>query len=317
MTSLPKSTIEQEFALSRALLSQGNHAAAFTHLERAHVLGQARVLTHVRSHWMMLKLELGRRQSLAAMGQAVRIVFAALGSAIGVVPTGNTGGTNVSMFRRMSIDPELLAFMQSERAATIAPRAEPSSARRPTHALAGKVVALVVGMLIGAAFYGFAPELIRTGSDEAPVNFVATSDRLHTSGQPSRAQLLGLKDKGYGLVINLAPPTTIGSIEDEGRLVGSTGISYLNIPTDWHNPSHEDFELFSNVLRQSGSRQVLIHCQINRRASVFTFLYQVIHEGEDADQAYAKVTGLWVPDREWREFARMVLRRNGIAFEPY
>ena len=298
-------------------MAQGNHAAAFTHLERAHVLGQERVQPHVRSHWLMLKLELGRRRPLAALGQAVRIVFAALGSAIGVVPTGNTGGTNVSMFRRMPIDPELVTLMRSERATTVTPREKPSSVRQPIRALAGKVVALVVSMLIGVALYAFVPELIRTRSDEAPVNFVAASERLHTSGQPSRAQLGGLKDKGYGLVINLAPPTTIGSIADEGSLVGSTGISYLSIPVDWHSPGYEDFELFSNVLRQSGSRQVLIHCQINRRASVFTFLYQVVHEGADADRAYAKVTGIWIPDQQWLAFARMALRRNGIEFDPY
>jgi len=29
---------------------------------------------------------------------------------------------------------------------------------------------------------------------------------------------------GYGLVINLAPPTTTGSISDEGMLVARTGI---------------------------------------------------------------------------------------------
>jgi len=56
---------------------------------------------------------------------------------------------------------------------------------------------------------------------------------------------------GYGLVINLAPPTTTGSISDEGMLVRADGISYLNIPVDWHSPRYEDFELFSK--RASGN----------------------------------------------------------------
>jgi hypothetical protein len=30
-----------------------------------------------------------------------------LGSAVGVVPVGNTGGSDVSMFKRMPIEPEL------------------------------------------------------------------------------------------------------------------------------------------------------------------------------------------------------------------
>jgi hypothetical protein len=41
------------------------------------------------------------------LGQIVRIVLGILGSTIGVVPVGNTGGSNVGMFARMPIEPEL------------------------------------------------------------------------------------------------------------------------------------------------------------------------------------------------------------------
>ena len=44
---------------------------------------------------------------MAALGQIVRIVLGMLGSAIGIVPVGNTGGTDVSMFKRMPIEAEL------------------------------------------------------------------------------------------------------------------------------------------------------------------------------------------------------------------
>jgi hypothetical protein len=44
----------------------------------------------------------------------MRILLGALGSAVGSVPTGNTGGSNVSMFRRMPIDPELARIMRDE-----------------------------------------------------------------------------------------------------------------------------------------------------------------------------------------------------------
>ena len=86
---------------------------------------------------------------------------------------------------------------------------------------------LAVGIALGAVLYAYAPEFLRTASTEPPANFVAVSERIHTSGQPSAAQLGGLKDKGYGLVVNLAPPTTSGSISDEGMLVARTGISYF------------------------------------------------------------------------------------------
>jgi protein tyrosine phosphatase (PTP) superfamily phosphohydrolase (DUF442 family) len=176
---------------------------------------------------------------------------------------------------------------------------------------------LAVGIALGAALYAYAPEFLRTGSTEPSANFVAVSERIHTSGQPSAAQLGGLKDKGYGLVINLAPPTTTGSISDEGMLVARTGISYLNIPVDWHSPGYEDFELFSNVLGQSGSMRVLVHCQVNKRASVFTFLFRVVHDGAAPDGAWENVNAVWVPDEQWKDFARMVLKRHKIEYDPF
>jgi hypothetical protein len=55
----------------------------------------------------MLAVELRRGRLIAAFGQVVRIVLGILGSAAGVVPVGNTGGTDISMFKRMPIEPEL------------------------------------------------------------------------------------------------------------------------------------------------------------------------------------------------------------------
>ncbi len=100
-------------------------------------------------------------------------------------------------------------------------------------------------------------------------------------------------------------------------LVARTGISYLNIPVDWHSPRYEDFELFSNVLRQSGSMRVLVHCQVNKRASVFTFLFRVVHDGAAPDRAWENVSAVWVPDEHWKDFARTVLKRHKIEYDPF
>ena len=61
----------------------------------------------------MLKVEIRRRRPAAAFGQAVRIVLGVLGSAAGVVPVGNTGGSDVGMFKRMPIDPELQTIIDA------------------------------------------------------------------------------------------------------------------------------------------------------------------------------------------------------------
>jgi len=113
-------------------------------------------------------------------------------------------------------------------------------------------------------------------------------------------------------VINLAPPTSQGAIANEGQLVAEDGITYVNIPVDWLNPTYADFALFSGVMNESDGRRVLVHCQINKRASIFTFLYRVVYLGTPVDEALAAMEEVWVPEDQWVPFGRMVFERNNI-----
>jgi len=103
---------EQEIASARACMRQGELDQALRHLERAHVLGQRHVAPHVLSHWLMFRVALLRREPAAVLGQAARILLGAVGSLVGSVPTGNTGGTNISMFQRLPIEPELMRILE-------------------------------------------------------------------------------------------------------------------------------------------------------------------------------------------------------------
>jgi hypothetical protein len=89
-----------------------NAANEFAHLERAHVLGQASTREHVRVHWRMLVWAVRHRDARESLGQVYRLVGAATKTFIGFVPTGNTGGANVSPVRPMPIDPELAAIIR-------------------------------------------------------------------------------------------------------------------------------------------------------------------------------------------------------------
>ncbi|HUG57063.1 MAG TPA: DUF3703 domain-containing protein [Candidimonas sp.] len=102
-----KAAFDAEMALAIDLYRKGRLGRAFGHLETAHVLGQRQVVPHVVTHWWMLKIGLKRRSASEVGGQAVRILLGALGSAVGVVPVGNTGGTSLNMFKRMPIDPSI------------------------------------------------------------------------------------------------------------------------------------------------------------------------------------------------------------------
>lgn len=115
-----QAAIARELSQARRHLDEGAFDAAFVHLERAHVLGQSRTRAHVRTHALMLELELRRREPFAAFGQLLRLVLGAAGSALGILPLGNTGGSNVGMFTRMPVAPELARIMRS---------ADPASSR--------------------------------------------------------------------------------------------------------------------------------------------------------------------------------------------
>ncbi len=178
------------------------------------------------------------------------------------------------------------------------------------------VISFFTGIALGIILYAYTPEIIRSPDIHPPPNLVSVTKRIDTSGQPTAEQLKGLKVAGYDLVINLAPPHSLGSIENEGGLVAASGITYINIPVDWNYPKISDFDLFTDILDQAGERHILVHCQVNRRASLFTFLYRVAHENADVDQAYENVTSIWSPEPHWLEFVSKVMSRHQIDFVP-
>ena len=119
------------------------------------------------------------------------------------------------------------------------------------------------------------------GADR-PENFVQWREGLASSAQPGAAWLGQVKDNKYDILINLAPPQSHGSLANEGLLVASKGVMYVNIPVDFMRPTAEDFRFFSEVMKASAGRSVFVHCQANFRASSFVFLYRVIQEGAPA-----------------------------------
>ena len=146
------------------------------------------------------------------------------------------------------------------------------------------------------------------------VNYVAATERLHTAGQPDAATLATLGEQGFELVINLAPPNNQGAVADEGKLVAEPGPTYVNIPVNWQKPTYEDFELFSAVMNGARDRKVLVHCQLNMRASAFTFLYRVIEEHVPPEQAMEALRAVWIPRDQWATFTADELKRHNIDF---
>ena len=110
-----KAAFDAEMLSARQALANDNLTAAFAHLERAHVLGQWYVKPHVTTHLCMLHIGWRRRDLREILGQLLRIPGGMIGSAIGRVPRGNTGGSNVSATRPLPIPPDLKDLLKHDR----------------------------------------------------------------------------------------------------------------------------------------------------------------------------------------------------------
>ena len=105
---------DAELAQARRWLAGGDLALAFSHLERAHILGQRETLRHARVHGLMLRIGWLRGDLREVLGQSLRVLAAFLVSRIWV-PSGNTGGSNVSALRPMPLPGDLAAIFAEER----------------------------------------------------------------------------------------------------------------------------------------------------------------------------------------------------------
>jgi len=109
MTKPLAAAYEAELRLASEAL---DYERAFHHLARAHILSQRYTWRHVRVHWRMLKLGVAIRDRREILGQATRIVAAALLSRIWV-PSGNSGRANVSALKVMPVPEDLRGLLEA------------------------------------------------------------------------------------------------------------------------------------------------------------------------------------------------------------
>ena len=109
-----KDAFNNEIKKGKELVLSKDYDRAFTHFERAHILGQAFVWEHTLSHLWMLKIGIETKNFKEIWGQVLRIPAGIIGSAIGVIPVGNTGGSNVSAVKPMAIPDDLKRILEGD-----------------------------------------------------------------------------------------------------------------------------------------------------------------------------------------------------------
>jgi len=170
------------------------------------------------------------------------------------------------------------------------------------HAVAAYATCLI---LLGA------PAAANAAGVEEIVNYREYSASLSSSGQPTEAQLESVAGAGFERVVFLAFSDHHESLANEDRVVKRLGMEYAHIPVDWDAPQSGDFYMFAGLMNREPGKRTLVHCQVNFRASTFSFLYRVLYQDVPVDVAKDDLNSVWVPNNTWRKLIFDVLEENG------
>jgi len=128
---------------------------------------------------------------------------------------------------------------------------------------------------------------------ETILNWHPISTQLFTAGQPGMQHMTALRDEGIDTIVSLASPSE-ANLEEANR-AAELGMSFVSIPFGDDGPTPDDVEWFNDVMKAQEGKTVLVHCNSNRRASSFTFLYRVLVEDVDPAEAIKDVEAIFDP----------------------
>lgn len=177
-----------------------------------------------------------------------------------------------------------------------------------------RLISLTAAVFIGATSVTHAVEPTDPSLADI-INFRQYSPTFASAGQPTREQFAAIAENGFERIVYIAFSNNPNALPDADQLVKGLGMEYMHIPVTFNNPLASDFYAFADSLRRDGDKKTLLHCQVNARASAFSFLYRVIYEGVDMTEAKADMNTVWQPNEVWRDFIFAVLAENGLSPE--
>lgn len=126
------------------------------------------------------------------------------------------------------------------------------------------------------------------------MNYHRIDDRLVTGGHFVDDGLDDIKSEGVTVVIDLRDNPPKGQ---QKKLAGQ-GIEWINVPVEWDDPEAQDFKTFTQAMEAHRDDHVLVQCAANYRASAMTYLYRVVIEKVDEDEAAKDLYAVWTPSEE-------------------
>ena len=146
-------------------------------------------------------------------------------------------------------------------------------------------------------------------------NFRQYSDTFASAGQPTREQFQLLADQGFERIVYIAFSNNNNALADADQLVKGLGMEYMHVPVAFDNPLADDFYAFADSMRRNTGKKTLLHCQVNARATAFSFLYRVLFDDISITDAKADMNTVWQPNAVWRDFIFAVLDQNNVSPE--
>lgn len=157
---------------------------------------------------------------------------------------------------------------------------------------------------LGTLIERFTPlKFSKTGAEHV-FNYLQMTDRLATSGQPTRAQFESIRRDGYTTIINLLPADHENALPGQAALMDELGFTHIYIPVDFKAPEEAEFEAFCDAMDQTQNETVWVHCAANIRVSAFLYRYRVERQGEDEAACRAEMEKVWTPFGVWKAFVR-------------
>ena len=138
-------------------------------------------------------------------------------------------------------------------------------------------------------------------------NYLKISDRITTSGMPTKEEIPLLAQSGAEAVVSLVPEGVGTDLRGEETHVRTIGLDFERLPVEWESPKPGDFHSFCTIMEKYHDKQIHVHCEANMRVSIFMALYRMIVEGWTREAAMAPVEEIWRPNDIWQAFMQKVL----------
>lgn len=145
------------------------------------------------------------------------------------------------------------------------------------------------------------------------VNFRQYSPTFASSGQPSREQFATIAENGFERIVYIAFTNNQGALTDADQVIKGLGMEYMQVPVDFDNPLLPDFYAFADYMQRNTDKKTLLHCQVNARATAFSFLYRVIYEDVSIAEAKEDMNTVWQPNEVWRDFIFAVMAESNVS----